>query len=109
MASKDMGGMRGSGAMARGMGPYGKGGAKPSMAPKRPMTSKRPLKISDSTDRRLFEKKYNQLGPNTRIVTNKSTLSRAVKSERSSKANSPSNSPRQKPTPVKPSAKKGRR
>ena len=103
MASKDMGGMRGSGANARGMGQYGKGGVKPSMTPKRP------LKISDTTDRRLFEKKLNQMGPNVRTVSNKSTLSKAVKSERSSKANSPSNSPRQKPVPMKPSAKKGRR
>lgn len=31
MPSKDMGGMRGSGANARGLGQYGRGGAKPSM------------------------------------------------------------------------------
>lgn len=31
MASKDMGGMRGAGANARGLGQYGRGGAKPSM------------------------------------------------------------------------------
>lgn len=94
MASKDMGGMRGSGSGARGMGQYGKGGAKPSMTPKRP------LKISDSTDRRLFEKKYNQLFKGTKTVANKSTLSRTVKSG-GSKSNSPSNSAKQKPVPVK--------
>jgi hypothetical protein len=31
MATKDMGGMRGAGANARGLGQYGRGGAKPSM------------------------------------------------------------------------------
>jgi hypothetical protein len=95
--------MRGAGSTARGMGAYGKGGSKPSTAPKRP------LKISDNADRRLFEKKYNQMyeaNGSRRTVANKSTLSRTVKSGGSG-ANSPSNSPRQKPAPVKPSASIG--
>ncbi len=41
MASKDMGGMRGSGSNARGMGNYGRGGAKPTAGRAAPAQAKR--------------------------------------------------------------------
>jgi len=78
MASKDMGGMRGAGSMARGMGAYGKGGAKP----------------SGSAGSKLSKNKG-------RPVTSNMMAKSGVKQGQLPKSFSPTNSPKQKTSPVK--------
>ena len=94
MPSRDMGGMRGAGSMARGMGQYGKGGAKPTARSAPTFNDKaKPVKPNRPANRKPV--------PSNKELVKKGELpaSRYQKSI----------SPYQKPTPVKPSAKKGRR
>ena len=92
MASKDMGGMRGAGSTARGMGAYGKGGAKP---------SGKPVRFSDRGDNRLFESQLKKLKNSRGGTFTKTTTTRAVREGRIPKRASPVNSPKQKTSPVK--------
>ena len=123
MASKDMGGMRGAGSMARGMGPYGKGGAKPTGRAK-PSSKPQPRGdanirgkiirggVSGTMPKRLFDSKWKQLEKSNgygRITASRTEMTQLRKQGRMFKAAAPTVSPRQKPVPVKPSAKKGRR
>jgi hypothetical protein len=116
-----MGGMRGAGSMARGMGQYGKGGAKPSG---RATPSSKPQPRGDANIRgkrikgfsnapkRLFDSKFKQLEKSNgygRITPTKTDLNELKKQGRMYPTVRPSVTSRQKPTPVKPSAKKGRR
>ena len=123
MASKDMGGMRGSGATARGMGQYGKGGAKPTGRAK-PSSKPQPkgdanirskiikIKAGGNMPKRLFDSKWKQLEKSDgygRLGPYRTETTSLRKQGRMFKAAAPTVSPRQKPVPVKPSAKKGRR
>lgn len=83
MPSKDMGGMRGSGSMARGMGQYGKGGAKPSA----------------SAGSKLSKNKG-------RPVTSNMMAKSGVKSGDLPKSFSPTNSPMRQSVPAKKSGGK---
>lgn len=78
MPSKDMGGMRGAGSMARGMGQYGKGGAKPAA----------------SSGSKLSKNKR-------RPVTSNAIAKQGVKQGQLPKSFSPTNNLKLKTSPVK--------
>mgnify|MGYP003653147302 CR=1 FL=1 len=84
MASKDMGGMRGAGSMARGMGRYGAGGSKPSASGIVPRPSGSKLSKNKG-----------------RPVTANAIAKQGVKQGQLPKSFSPTNSPKQKTSPVK--------